>query len=367
MLTRIYIDNFRCFVNFEYRPEKKQLIVGPNGAGKSSLLDALLFLRRLVVLGQNLERRKILAERTLWMDLPNQTFELEASLDRDKYLYRLVIDSYGDPKRARVALERVACNGKTIFQFNAGEVHLFDDQFNETVAYPFDRHRSALALTEMQGNKRLTRFKLWFSNIVCFRTNPFRMRANSESEDLNPYFDLSNFSAWYRHLVQSFPQENAKLLESLRTVFDDFSFLKLERMGEDSRELVAEFVHGNSPPTKLGFGKLSDGQRCLIGLYTILHFVLAQGNTVILDEPDNFISLRELQPWLLAASDMVDENRGQVMIISHHPEFMNQWAPDYGVRFKRDGMGPVQIKPFRGGDYASLLPSEIIARGWENE
>ena len=29
MLTRIYIDNFRSFVNFEYRPEQKQVTAGP--------------------------------------------------------------------------------------------------------------------------------------------------------------------------------------------------------------------------------------------------------------------------------------------------------------------------------------------------
>ena len=28
MLKRIYIDNFRCFVNFEYKPERKQLLLG---------------------------------------------------------------------------------------------------------------------------------------------------------------------------------------------------------------------------------------------------------------------------------------------------------------------------------------------------
>jgi len=43
MLTRLYIDNFRCFVNFEYRPARKQLILGGNGSGKLSLLDALVF------------------------------------------------------------------------------------------------------------------------------------------------------------------------------------------------------------------------------------------------------------------------------------------------------------------------------------
>lgn len=41
MLKRLYIDNFRCFVNFEYKPERKQLLLGANGSGKSSLLDAV--------------------------------------------------------------------------------------------------------------------------------------------------------------------------------------------------------------------------------------------------------------------------------------------------------------------------------------
>ncbi len=46
---------------------------------------------------------------------------------------------------------------------------------------------------------------------------------------------------------------------------------------------------------KVGFSELSDGQRCLICLYVILHVVVAKGNTVIIDEPENFISLAEIQ------------------------------------------------------------------------
>jgi predicted ATPase len=368
MLTRIYIDNFRCFVNFEYRPAQRQLILGPNGSGKSTLLDALLFLRRVVVLGHDVESRKILSERTLWMDQSNQTFELEIALEGASYIYRLVIDSHGDPPKARVFSESVKFNAKPIFDFQAGEVHLFDDQFQHKVAYPFGWHRSALAtVTEMKDNRKLTRFKQWFSNLLCFRINPFRMEARAEREEPYPYRDLSNFAAWYRHLVQSEPRENAKLLDSLRAVLDDFSFLELERAGENTRELFAEFASGLGPSIKLGLSKLSDGQRCLIGLYTILHFVLSKGNTVILDEPDNFVSLREIQPWLNAVSDEVEKSKGQVLVISHHPELMNQWAPDFGVRFVRDGMGPVRVKEFSGERYSTLLPSEIVARGWENE
>ncbi len=39
------------------------------------------------------------------------------------------------------------------------------------------------------------------------------------------------------------------------------------------------------------FEELSDSQRCLICLYAILHFVLAQDFTIFLDEPDNLSAL----------------------------------------------------------------------------
>ena len=37
MLSRVYIDNYRCFVNFDFRPKAKQLVLGINGSGKSAL------------------------------------------------------------------------------------------------------------------------------------------------------------------------------------------------------------------------------------------------------------------------------------------------------------------------------------------
>ncbi|HMC58460.1 MAG TPA: hypothetical protein VKJ01_04645 [Candidatus Solibacter sp.] len=38
MLKRVYIDNYRAFVNFELALGQQQLILGLNGSGKSSLL-----------------------------------------------------------------------------------------------------------------------------------------------------------------------------------------------------------------------------------------------------------------------------------------------------------------------------------------
>lgn len=367
MLTRIYLDNFRAFVNFEYLPARKQLIIGRNGAGKSSLLDALFLVRQFAINGEKIEDY-ILTQRTRWMEQRQQTCEIEATLDGSVYVYKLTLEPIGEPPKAKVVRETVSLDNKPIFEFLNGEVHLYNDRFEHKVTYPFDWYRSALATIQARTeNQKLTRFRLWLGNLVCFRLNPFAMTARAEREDLYPNADLSNLPAWYRHLVQAFPKEYSTLVESLREVLDGFQFLELTAFGENIRLLLCEFASDSSKSIKFAFNELSEGQRCLICLYTILHFVLAKGSTVMIDEPDNFVSLREIQPWLNAVSRLLEEKKGQLLIISHHPELINQWAPGAGVQFFRDGVGPVRIEPFRGEPNSPLTPAELVARGWERE
>lgn len=368
MLKRIYLNNFRCFVNFEWRLGRRQLILGPNGSGKSSLLDALQLMRRLVALGQDLDSQRVLAHRTLWMNQDNLTFEFESLLADGSYTYRLVIGSYGDPPRACILSESLKTDGKGIFDFDEGHVRLFDAQQDHWVTYPFDRHRSALAtITEPKVNRNIASFRRWFRNLLCFRINPFKIRTQTEAEESYPWRDLSNFSAWYRHLRLSNRNEDDALHKSLRIALDGFKSLQFDEFGRGTRVLQAEFEREDRSNLRLAFHQLSDGQRCLVGLYTILHFVIAKGHTAILDEPDNFVALPEIQPWLDGVSASIEKGGGQVIIISHHPELMNQWAPDFGVRFVREAMGPVRVKEFSAQAYNTLSPSEVVARGWENE
>src|SRR5271165_3569439 len=366
MLSRLYLDNFRCFVNFEYRPGRRELMLGSNGSGKSSLLDALLVIRQFVVKGDLFDDFNILSQRTRWLDQRQITGELEAELDGGKYVYRLILEPWDEPPRPRVVSETVHFEGKPIFEFTNGEVHLFNDRFEHKVTYDFDWNRSALAtITRRKDNQTLSRFKLWLSNLFCFRLNPFGMVTRAEGENLYPNVDLSNVAAWYRHLLQTDQRQNAALLKSLQESLDGFTFLQLEPAGENVRLLVAEFGQKGGKPCKFYFNELSDGQRCLIALYTVLHFVLAKGGTVLFDEPDNFLSLREIQPWLLAVDDAIENNKGQVLMISHHPEIINQWAPTSGVQLVRNGTGPVRVERFSGDPASCLAPAELIARGWE--
>jgi predicted ATPase len=206
--------------------------------------------------------------------------------------------------------------------------------------------------------------------VFCIRIDsyPDAISDTAEEEDTLPTNELENFADWYRHLVQADPVANATYLKSLAETMNGFDSLKLEQIGSNARILRTYFLQNGKGPFPYLLSELSDGQRYLMILYALLHFVIAKsGNTVFIDEPDNYVALREIQPWLLAAEDAVQESHGQLILISHHPELLNYWAKDYGLLFFREENGHARTKPYSSVTETGLTPAETIARGWENE
>jgi predicted ATPase len=362
MLTRLYIDNFRCFEKFEWRPGRKQLILGRNGTGKTSLMDALVSVCQ-AVSGDRVDQCFKLNQRTRWLNQCEQVFEIEAQLKDGTYLYRLEIEPWGEPARPRVQFETLHCNEKLLLKFEDGKVGAHSGNGALPFTYDLDQSRSAFSTS---GSRELAAFREWLRTISFWHLNPFNMASRAETDDAVPRVDLANFPAWYRHLVQAHPRETLAFLKDLRESIDGFDQFILADAGESVRTLYAEFVR-DGKTVRMGFGELSEGQRCLICLYAIMHFVVAKGGTVVIDEPENFISLREIQPWLMSIEEIADDNNGQVILISHHPEILNQWAGPYGVQFIRDGAGPVRVEKFKGDSGSSLTVAELVARGWDLE
>jgi len=364
MLTRLWVDNFRSFVNFDLNLGDRQLIIGLNGSGKSTLLQVLNSLKRLIINGDNPEDLFPESTLTKWHGSQRQGFELEVKIDGSVYLFRLELGRGGPAAKARIDREKVLCDGRPLFDFTRGEVHLFNDFFEDKVQYPFDPFKSALAtIRPRQENTRLTKFKTWVENLCCVQINPHAINSRSESEEPElPEFDFANFASWYRHMSQERGDRTEVLRNHLKEIIPGFTSLDSTFAGGRVRILKARFQGESSTDYSLNFTELSDGQRALICLYSLLDFLVDRGTCLAIDEPENFIAIPEIQPWLIELLDRIEEVGGQVILTSHHPEVVNYLAPELGIILERDGPGPVRVRPY--SDTGMLAPAEAIARGW---
>jgi predicted ATPase len=365
MLTRIYIDNFRCFVNFEYKPERKQLLLGANGSGKSSLLTAIRYLKRFIKGGENPFTQ---ITRTRGQDRRLQVFEIEALLDEQKYVYRVEIRFAPETRQMSVSQEQLRVSGATVFELAKGQIYYSPNNSTQAATVPLETTKSALHLSQL-SNSHVRRFVEWMESVHCFRIDeyPSAMDESADREEREPDDELENLAGWYRHLVQAYPKENVRFLNSMKEALTGFQTLRFSSDEDGTRRLRADFTGPRKGKVNYAISELSEGQRCLLVLYMILHFLIARGHTVLIDEPDNFIALREIQPWLLAAEEAVEDHNAQLILISHHPEILNQWASEHGLLFFREDNGHVRTEKFNADPNGNLQPSELIARGWENE
>jgi hypothetical protein len=93
-----------------------------------------------------------------------------------------------------------------------------------------------------------------------------------------------------------------RLTEQLRKILPDLESVDLPSAGANTRTLRFGFGGPGAESTEkftVAFDELSEGQRILICLYALLHFVVGPQACVFLDEPENYIALTEMQPWLL--------------------------------------------------------------------
>ncbi|WP_295445332.1 ATP-binding protein [uncultured Thiodictyon sp.] len=93
MITRLYVDNFRCLVNFELKFQDFTLLAGLNGSGKSSVLDVMYALQLLLSGQANINHKHVLpnASRTRWSERDTQVVELNAQVGDEEMRYRLKV------------------------------------------------------------------------------------------------------------------------------------------------------------------------------------------------------------------------------------------------------------------------------------
>ena len=372
MLKSLYVHNYRAVVNFSLELKPLTLLVGSNGSGKTTVLDVLAAIRALVDGGTIGE---LLPPSTLprWLtgdgqrfDPASQKFELCVNGMDGVFKYLLTVEQRDRSPRTRIKSEQLLFNERPVFKFADGQVQLYRDDHSAGPEYGYDWHRSGLTtILPRHDNTRLTWLKEWLGKVMCVRVDAPRVGGRAEDSAAWPRRDLSNFAAWYREESPANSSCTVAFLAALKEVIGGLDGLDLKPAGQGVYLLVATLMGKDNKRFSLGIEELSDGQRSLVVLYALLHFGLRLGRTVCIDEPENFVALEEIQPWLMEVADQVSDSKCQAILISHHPELLNQLAMDHGILFTREGSDPVRTQPFADTPESALTPAERIARGWE--
>ena len=370
MITRLYANNFRCLVSFEANFDSFGVLCGPNGAGKSSVFDVLKLIRDLAAgdtyLGGEGERDIARLDFTNWYGSAIQEFELGVKAGGHSFEYLLHLQQVSGELKPRILRERATCDKREVFDRDLKGVR-FQKEENAPTGFPLDWRQAALgSIQATESRREITILQQAVTNLLILRPSPRGMRKESKVESKNPTLHLSNLISWYRSLSQEQDWTDA-LRESLQDVWPDFKSFRLVDVGMDAKALQLRFGESNEREAgMLFFHQLSDGEKALIGLYMV-RAALATGaaQTVLIDEPDNYVGLPELQPWVLSLRELLDEEH-QAILISHHPEILGSAGEEFGRYLWRDNhtsptrIGTLKVSP-------GLSPGEAVARGWIRE
>jgi predicted ATPase len=379
MLKRIYVNNFRCLVNFEFTVDSLNLFLGSNGSGKTTVFEVLRKLQKFILgdraFQQDYKVSDLFASKDLtrWQKSNIQKFELDIEGNGGIYKYTLEIEHQRDYAPPRMRLESLTFDGQPLFNFwvdpgdigiTVGQARLYNDDPNrESVYLPFfDGSRSGISfIYERPDNLKLTWFKKRISNFFIVQINPYIMESESLKEESSPNWDMSNYAAWYSYLSQESQGKIFKLTLELQKIIPGFDSFQNSKSG-DVRILSASFTRPSKAAYRLN--ELSHGQRVLIALYTLIYCSPDEDFTLCIDEPENFLALPEIKPWWGKVMDYCLENQAQAMLISHHPLLINYLARNSGYWFEREDNEAVRVRRITDTVEEGLSVAKLIELGW---
>lgn len=366
MLKRLYVDNYKCLVNFELGLVRVGCLVGPNGSGKSAIFNVLQGLQGFLS-GSMAGDAFPSWTCTRWSQRDRQRFELDViGLQGTAFHYDLVVRHDQSSRRSLVEHESVSTEGRLLYEQTGDGISLYGDGPSTApkTNFPGDPRRSFLPLLQPRAdNQLLMEFKEWLARLWLFALRPADVspEAAGEAEILST--DGSNFVAWYRTILQESPETVNQIWRDLSPVVPGLQSIKLQKIGLESRLLLLDCVVAGRP-FSLATGELSDGQRVLLLLYAILHVLAPKASLIVFDEPDNFVAEEEIQPWLSRMRDAIlDANRGSLLAISHHHRVIDYLAADGAWEVRRTDDGPSRLEEVQVPRDTGLSASEYLRLG----
>lgn len=336
VLRRIYVDNFRCLVNFEFRPEAVNLLLGRNGSGKSTLFDAMKALER-VLFGHSLQSTLGPDSLPWWDTRRLQRFELELTDGDSDYSYALGV-RHAPRETPTLVEERLVVDKVEQISLVNGLLTLP----GIAKPIPFEGKQSALA-TGLASTASTTRFLGLIRRLLVFRLNPWSFELDARDESPMLEVDGRNFVAFLKSWSQADPEAFVEWKRRALRALPHLDDLQLRELVPGSRMLVGT-KHVDGKEKLLGLPSFSEGERTRLALQAIAGLG-GSPMAIGLDEPDNFLAPSEVQPILRAFTvDAPREPPPQMMIVTHHPESIDYLASYATWLFERTNEGLTRVR-----------------------
>ena len=362
MLKRLYVHNYKCLVNFEINFDKDiSLFLGANGSGKSTVFEVLTKLRRVIVSEEKVENVFYGSDFTRWLKYEDLDvrFELDIEINSSVYRYLLVIDdlSWNEP----VIKEESLCgNNKILIESKDEKTVLFKNDENEE-QLSFDTSRSSIK-RYLRSYDSLV-FCQYLGGFVIVRINPYEMVSTINKANAKVKADFSNYAEWFAHLNEKNRKGVSVFEKAMRDILPGFDFFRIEQAGQ-AKVLEVDFENTANKKDIISyyFNELSEGQKVLIALYALV-YCTPENSLICIDEPENFLALPEIQPWLNELREQCKERNIQALLISHHPSLINFLATYSGYWFSRQD-NHTRIEKITKQDDDGLPMAQLIEMGW---
>jgi len=368
MIERFYVNNYRCFENFaiDFSGHPSVLLIGKNGTGKSTILKALRILQKLCRGFSRVNELVAVSDFSHNRTSIPIRFEVELKIDARRLKYNLVLEFSSDAHEVQVAGEALETDGDVVFSRDHRDV----TQPGST-SFALDQRIVALPVIGIRDRVIDTlreQVRYYLASMVLIAPVPSVMWGYSTVETSELDENAANLLNWLSSLLLRSPAAYSVIESYLRFAMPDLAYFENKVLGEKTKWLMVTFANGaTGTPSGIPFFQLSDGEKCFFLSALIVAANRMMGPLFCFwDEPDNHLSLPEVGHFITQLRKMTNQNGGQFIATSHHPEAIRRFSDDTTLVLSRKShLEPTVVRPladfkYSGDLIAALIRDEVI-------